>query len=298
MIKVNVRLMLKLIRTSGRSGSFLVMKMRRSARIVAVTKILVDKPYKLTSLNYFTERFNAAKSTISEDLAIIKRVFANEKIGKIETLPGAAGGVRFIPNKASEEIKQVINQLCDQLVDSKRVLPGGYIYMTDLIFNPELMDKIGKIFSTKFSDLEAEYIITMETKGIPIALMAARALNLPLVSIRRNSRVTEGSVVSINYVTGSSKKIQTMSLSRRALPEGSKVIIIDDFMKAGGTAKGMLDLMNEFKAEVLDLGVLVETAVPDDKLVEDYTSLVVLEEVDEEEEKIVVRPSNWVNNLV
>ncbi|TDX51270.1 pur operon repressor [Orenia marismortui] len=273
------------------------MKMRRSERIVAVTKILTDQPYKLISLNYFTERFDAAKSTISEDLSIIKRVFSLEKMGKVETISGAAGGVRFIPDKGVKDIKDVINELSSYLSDPERILPGGYIYMTDLIFNPGLMDKIGEVFATKFSDLGAEYIITMETKGIPIAFMAARALNLPLVSIRKSSRVTEGSVVSINYVTGSSKKIETMSLSRRALPEGSKVIIIDDFMKAGGTAKGMLDLMAEFKAEVLDLGVLVETSTPQDKLVEDYTSLVVLDEVDQINQKIIVKPSDWVTNL-
>ncbi|WP_083189952.1 pur operon repressor [Orenia metallireducens] len=273
------------------------MKMRRSERIVAVTKILTDQPYKLISLNYFTERFNAAKSTISEDLSIIKKVFSVEKMGKIETVSGAAGGVRFIPDRGVKDIQNVIDELCECLSDSTRILPGGYLYMTDLIFNPALMDKVGEIFATKFSDLGAEYIITMETKGIPIALMAARALNLPLVSIRRSSRVTEGSVVSINYVTGSSRKIQQMSLSRRALPEGSKVIIIDDFMKAGGTAKGMLDLMAEFKAEVLDIGVLVETAQPTDKLVEDYTSLVVLENIDDFKEEIIVRPSSWVTNL-
>ncbi|AGB40114.1 pur operon repressor [Halobacteroides halobius DSM 5150] len=273
------------------------MKMRRSERIVAVTKILTDNPYKLISLNRFTERFDAAKSTISEDLAIIKGVFSKEKMGRVETVSGAAGGVRFIPSKGEGDIKEIIRDVCKRLSNSDRVLPGGYIYMTDLIFDPELMSNIGKVFATKFADLEADYIITMETKGIPIALMVARALNLPLVSIRRNSRVTEGSVVSINYVTGSSQKIETMSLARRALPEESKVIIIDDFMKAGGTAKGMLDLMAEFKAEVVDLGVLVETANPKDKLVDDYTSLVILEEVDKVKREIVVKPSSWIQEL-
>ncbi|GAB6099760.1 pur operon repressor [Halanaerocella petrolearia] len=273
------------------------MKMRRSERIVAVTKILTDNPYKLISLNCFTKRFDAAKSTISEDLAIIKEVFAQEEMGKVETVSGAAGGVRFIPSKGESDIQDTVSDVCKELSDSDRILPGGYIYMTDLIFNPDLMSDIGKIFATKFSDVESDYIITMETKGIPIALMVARALNLPLVSIRRDSRVTEGSVVSINYVTGSSQKIETMSLARRALPEGSKVIIIDDFMKAGGTAKGMLDLMAEFKAEVEEIGVLVETAIPEDKLVDNYTSLVVLEEVDRIKQEIVVKPSSWIDGL-
>ncbi len=270
------------------------MKMRRSERIVAVTQILVDQPYKLISLNCFSKRFDAAKSTISEDLAIIKKVFKAEGMGQVETIAGAGGGVRFIPSRQTSDIKKIIKQLCTEISDPERILPGGYIYMTDIIFSPEKISEIGKIFATKFSGLDAKYIITMETKGIPIALMVARYLNLPLVSIRRDNRVTEGSVVSINYLTGSSEKIETMSLARRALPEGSKVILIDDFMKAGGTARGMMDLMDEFKAEVLELGVLVETSLPQKKLVQDYTSLVVLEEVDKINNKIKVRPSDWI----
>jgi len=268
--------------------------MRRSERIVAITKILIDKPYRLFSLSHFTEKFSVAKSTVSEDLAIIKRVLAAEEMGKIETLSGAAGGVRFIPNKASQDIKETVNLLCEELSDAKRILPGGFLYMTDLIFSPELIMEVGKIFATKFADLEVDYIITIETKGIPIALATARAMNLPVVSVRKDTRVTEGSVVSINYVTGSSKKIETMSLSRRALPINSKVVIIDDFMKAGGTAKGMLDLMQEFQAEVLDIGVLMETAEPSEKLVSDYTSLITLEKVDEVKEEVIVKPSSWV----
>ena len=53
-----------------------------------------------------------------------------------------------------------------------------------------------------------------------------------------------------------------MSLSRRALSPGMKVVIVDDFMKAGGSARGLVDLVGEFGAEVAGIGVLVETAEP------------------------------------
>jgi len=86
---------------------------------------------------------------------------------------------------------------------------------------------------TRFASLAPDYIMTVETKGIPLAFATARAANLPLVTVRRGSKVTEGSSVSINYVSGSTHRIQTMSLPRRAIPSGAKVLIIDDFMKAG-----------------------------------------------------------------
>ncbi|MGI6226289.1 MAG: phosphoribosyltransferase family protein, partial [Peptococcales bacterium] len=98
----------------------------------------------------------------------------------------------------------------------------------------------------------------------------------------------EGSAVSINYISGSTKKIGTMSLARRALRTESKVIIIDDFMKAGGTAKGMIDLMKEFKAEVLGMGVFVDTQEPEQKLVGNYLGLLELVELDEKKEIVKI----------
>ena len=44
-----------------------------------------------------------------------------------------------------------------------------------------------------------------------------------------------------------------MTLAKRSLPEGSNVLIIDDFMKAGGTIQGMMSMLEEFKANVVVL---------------------------------------------
>jgi purine operon repressor len=184
-----------------------------------------------------------------------------------------------------------LSEFTAKLNNKNRILSGGFLYMSDIIFSSEMAWKIGKIFVSRFMDKKPDYIITMETKGIPIAMMTARAFNIPLIAIRRNNRVTEGSVVSINYISGSSRKIQAMSLSRRALPEGVKVVIIDDFMKAGGTARGMIDLMTEFKVDVKGIGILVETAEPEKKMIEDYLSLLRLEEVDFVRKRVKVVPN-------
>ena len=56
-------------------------------------------------------------------------------------------------------------------------------------------------------------VVTIATKGISLANAVANILNLPVVVIRKDNKVTEGSTVSINYVSGSSRKIETMVLS-------------------------------------------------------------------------------------
>lgn len=266
-------------------------KLHRNERVGALIKILSDNPNKIFTLNYFTDIFNAAKSTISEDIVIAKKLMEKFAFGMVETIPGAAGGVKYIPVVGIDESREFVQNLCTRLTNPERIIPGGYIYMTDVIYSPDTVSIIGKILATRFINLDIDYVLTVETKGIPIALMTAKALNVPLLIVRRDSKVTEGSTVSINYVSGSTRRIQTMSLARRSIKKNTRSIFIDDFMKAGGTANGIIELMKEFDNEVVGIGVLIETKEPEHKLVKEYVSLLTLDGVDEEKGQIKIEPS-------
>lgn len=256
-------------------------KMKRAERMVAITQVLMSKPNVLTPLTLFAERFGTAKSTISEDLMAVKSSLLLSGQGRLETISGAAGGARYIPEIAKEEAAQFLNELAERLSIKERILAGGFLYMTDLLFDPSILRPLGLIFAGAFREKKPDVVVTIETKGIPLALVTAEALGLPMVVIRSGNKVTEGSSVSINYVSGSSRRIQTMSLSRRALEPQQRVLIIDDFMKAGGTALGMKNLMAEFEADVIGIGVLVQAQMnADPKLVEGYLALLQLKELD------------------
>jgi len=255
--------------------------MKRAERMVAITQELMLKPNVLTPLSQFAERFGTAKSTISEDLMAVKKSILLSGQGHIETISGASGGARYIPEIAPQEAKQFLCRLAEILSDKERILAGGFLYMTDLLFDPSVLRPLGLIFAGAFRHKLPDVVVTIETKGIPLALVTAEALGLPMVVIRTGNKVTEGSSVSINYVSGSSRRIQTMSLSRRALEPKRRVLVIDDFMKAGGTALGIRNLMAEFEADVVGIGVLMEARMTEElKLVEGYLSLLQLKELD------------------
>jgi purine operon repressor len=264
----------------------------RRERVAAILKMLSDNPNKVISLGYFADYFHAARSTISEDISIVKGVAENIGCGKVETMPGAAGGVKFIPSITRNEEKEFILDLCDKLKSRDRIIPGGFLYMNDIICSPDIAKKIGIILARQFYEKAPEYVLTVETKGIPIAMMTAEALNVPLVIVRRDNKVTEGSTVSINYISGSSKRIQSMGLSKRSVKKGSKCIFVDDFMKAGGTACGIVELMKEFECQVVGTGVIIESLSHNKKMIQDYISLLKLVSVDEENGLIDIIPSD------
>lgn len=265
--------------------------MKRNERIGAIIKILSSSPNKIFTLNYFTNKFDSAKSSISEDILIAKKIMGNMKLGKIETLPGAAGGVKYIPCVSNEDTQILLEELCQKLKNEKRILAGGFLYTSDIMFHSSLIKRAGEVFATRFLKEKPDYVVTVETKGIPLALMTANALNIPLVVARRDSKVSEGSTVSINYISGSTDRIQKMSMSKRAIKPGSKAIIIDDFMKGGGTARGIVDILTEFDIHVVGIGVLIATKKPEKKLVDHFVSLILLEEVDVESKTIQVYPN-------
>lgn len=265
-------------------------KLKRSARLVEMTHYLLIHPHTLIPLTTFAERYQSAKSSISEDLSIIKEVFESENIGHLHTLAGAAGGVKYVPKVNLASALDKIKHICDELAQPDRILPGGYLYMTDILGQPSIVNEIGKMFASAFSDKLIDVVMTAETKGISLAYATAAQLNVPVVTVRRDNKVTEGSAVSINYVSGSTKRIQTMSLAKRALEEGANVLIIDDFMKAGGTIQGMIDLLQEFNATVQGAGVFAESGDIEEHLIDDYVSLV---KVSIRDKQISVEPGNY-----
>ncbi|WP_034551479.1 pur operon repressor [Carnobacterium funditum] len=269
------------------------MKVKRSERLIDMTRYLLEKPHKLVSLTYFANRYDSAKSSISEDLSIIKKTFKDRGTGTLETVPGAAGGVRYIPEIAKEEAKEFIEDMCERLSEANRLLPGGYVYLSDLLGEPQTLRQIGKIIASQYLHDSIDAVMTVATKGVPIAQAVSSYLNVPFVMVRRDSKITEGSTVSINYVSGSSERIEKMELSKRSLKRGSRVLIVDDFMKGGGTVNGMKSLIDEFEAQLVGVTVFAESTFSGNRMIEDYTSLLCVDEVDIRDKTIHVTPGNY-----
>ena len=167
-----------------------------------------------------------------------------------------------------------------RLSETDRLLPGGYVYLSDLLGTPDVLRQIGRLIATQYLDQQIDAVMTVATKGIPIAQSVSQYLNVPFVIVRRDSKITEGSTVSVNYVSASSARIEKMELSKRSLAAGSGVLIVDDFMKGGGTVNGMRSLISEFDAHLVGISVFAEGNFDGDRMVSDYTSLVRVDTVD------------------
>ena len=159
------------------------------------------------------------------------------------------------------------------------------------MFNPHISENFAKIFFRKFKHQNIDYVATIETKGIPLAMMTAKLLNVPLIVVRRASKISEGAAVSINYFSGTSNLIQKMTLAQKSIHGSGNAIIIDDFMRGGGSIKGITELLSEFEIKVVGVGVAIVANQPKHKKIRDFTPVLYKGEISEETGTIELFPN-------
>jgi purine operon repressor len=206
-----------------------------------------------------------------------------------ESGAGRRSGARYRPTLCRQTGFDLVSALCGQLSGPGRVLPGGLLYLADIIADPKVIGQMGMILASEYSKAAPDFILTMETQGIPLAMMTAQVLRVPVLIARRNAKAYEGPTVHISYLVGSQYK--TMSLSRRLVQPGQRALLIDDVLRSGGTARGMFDMMSEFSAEVVGAAMLVGTEDACETF-HNIKTLMILEGTDESTATARLRPGD------
>ncbi len=49
---------------------------------------------------------------------------------------------------SKEEATEVVNEVITLLEEKERLLPGGYLFLSDLVGNPSLLNKVGKLIAS------------------------------------------------------------------------------------------------------------------------------------------------------
>ena len=166
----------------------IAMRGQRTERLVRLAAKFMMCPSKLVSLTDLATKFNVSKTVISDDVEVINSAMEAEGFGQMMVDRGRSGGARFIPVCTPEYRRAFLTEIAEKLADPERNLPGGLIYYSDLIFNPESAILLGYCMASLFTETEPDVVMTSEVKGIPIAMFAAYALGVPLAVCRFRNR--------------------------------------------------------------------------------------------------------------
>ena len=103
--------------------------------------------------------------------------------------------------------------------------------------------------------LTADYIVGMESRGFIIGAPLAYKLSLGFIPVRKSGKLP-GAVHSVEYDL--EYGTDCLEVHQDALASGSKVLIIDDLIATGGTAKATAQLVQQIGCELVGFGFIIE----------------------------------------
>ncbi len=154
--------------------------------------------------------------------------------------------------QAGDELAQLITTLVRDIPD----YPQRGVVFKDI--TPLLAD--GQAFSAVVDALAAVYgpvdkVAGIEARGFILAAPVACRLGAGFVPIRKKGKlpgVTFAQDYDLEYGTA------TIEVLTDAFASGDRVLVIDDVLATGGTARATADLVHRAGAQVTGLGVLLE----------------------------------------
>ena len=141
---------------------------------------------------------------------------------------------------------------------------GNDIVKVDMFLNHRidtaLLFQMGEAWAEEFRDDHPDMVLTVEASGIAMAVAAAHALgDIPVVFAKKSATVVQDDNTVQAPVYSFTHKTQNMiRIEKQYLPEGARVLIIDDFIADGQAARGLINLCWQQGATVVGVGIAVE----------------------------------------
>ena len=129
--------------------------------------------------------------------------------------------------------------------------------ITTLLKNPDGLQYTIDTLTQKCQDtnLLPDYVVGIESRGFIFAPPLAYQLKAGFVPVRKSGKLP-AAVHSINYQLEYGR--DTLEIHQDALHYGTKVVIADDLIATGGTAKATAELLEKIGVEVLGFTFVIE----------------------------------------
>ncbi|HEY0389829.1 MAG TPA: adenine phosphoribosyltransferase [Gaiellales bacterium] len=103
--------------------------------------------------------------------------------------------------------------------------------------------------------LEVDYVVGAEARGFILGSALAYRLGCGFIAARKPGKLpylTVGAKYALEY------GFDALEMHVDAVPRGARVLVHDDLLATGGTAKAKIDLVEQLGAEVVGLAFVVE----------------------------------------
>lgn len=150
----------------------------------------------------------------------------------------------------SEDLKSLIRDIPD-------FPTPGIIFkdLTPLLGDEQAFATVTDLIVDHFVGRGCNRVLGVEARGFIIAAPVAYRLGAGFVPARKKGKLpyeTIGVDYSLEYGA------ERLELHSDAMSSGDRVLIVDDVLATGGTARAAADMVRELGAEVVGIGVILE----------------------------------------
>ena len=141
---------------------------------------------------------------------------------------------------------------------------GNDIVKVDMFLNhridTKLLFEMGEAWADEFRAEKPDMVLTVEASGIAMAVAAAHALgDIPVVFAKKSATAVQNEeTVQAPVYSFTHKTQNVIRIEKQYLPEGTRVLIIDDFLADGQAVRGLMNLCWQRQATVVGVGIAIE----------------------------------------
>jgi adenine phosphoribosyltransferase len=149
-----------------------------------------------------------------------------------------------------EDLKKLIRELPDF------PKPGINFYdITTLLLDPEGLEQTIDALTEQCRGMSIDTVIGVESRGFIFATPVAYQLGAGFIPVRKPKKLPS-EIVSVSYEL--EYGTDTLEMHKDAVGEGHSVLIVDDLLATGGTARAVVDLVESVGGTVAGLLFVVE----------------------------------------
>jgi len=149
-----------------------------------------------------------------------------------------------------EDLKKLIREVPDF------PKPGINFYdITTLLKDADGFKRTIEALAEQFKGEKIDTVIGVESRGFIFGAPLAMMMGAGFVPVRKPKKLP-AEKVSVSYDLEYGQ--DTLEMHKDAVGEGHKVLIVDDLLATGGTARAVVDLVEGMGGEVVGLSFLVE----------------------------------------
>ena len=182
--------------------------------------------------------------------------------------------IKRVMGKNSENVKKLLIRTIEKITNQEttnadldyikskiRTIPDfpkpGIMFrdITTLFQDPQAMKKTIEILHNRYKDKKIDYVAGIEARGFIIGGSLAEKLNCGFIPIRKKGKLphyVESQEYNLEYGT------DTIEIHKDALNPGQRILIVDDLIATGGTAKASCQLIEKLGGEIVECVFIID----------------------------------------